>query len=153
MKPTGYNAIKPFAERAGQIRMFDYLLHEMAPKTLLGHVYVLNVRDGVLVLAVHHAAIATQIRFQSPKWLAQINSKAQQAPGLPIIRSIETRIVAEPIQPQTKKTHRQLGASTRELLQEMAAHEENEPLARTLRKLAQLGGKSIDESPNEPAGQ
>jgi hypothetical protein len=153
MKPTRYNAIKPFAERAGQIRMFDYLLHEVAPKTLLGHVYVLNVRDGVLVLAVHHAAIATQIRFQAPKWLAQLNTKAQQAPGLPLIRSIETRIVTEPIKTQTPKIHRQIGASTRELLRDMAAHEENKPLARTLRKLAQMGEKHVEKSPNEPSGQ
>lgn len=146
MKPTRYNAIKPFAERAGQIRMFDYLLHEVAPKSLLGHVYVLNVRAGVLVLAVHHAAIATQIRFQSPKWLAQLNAQAQQAPGLPLIQSIETRIVTEPIKTPAPKIHRVLGVGTRALLREMAAHEENEPLARTLRKLAQLGEQPFDES-------
>ena len=149
MKPTRYNAIKPFAERAGQIRMFDYLLHEVAPKNLLGQVYVLNVRAGVLVLAVHHAAIATQIRFQAPTWLTQLNIKAQQAPGLPFIESIETRIVTPAIKTQTPKIHRVLGAGTRELLREMAAQEENAPLARTLRKLAQLGEKPLDEPPGQ----
>jgi len=83
MKPTRYNAIKPFAERAGQIRMFDYLLHEVAPKNLLGQVYVLNVRAGVLVLAVHHAAIATQIRFQAPTWLTH-QHKSPASPGAPV---------------------------------------------------------------------
>jgi len=42
-----------------------------------------------------------------------------------------------------------LGAGTRELLREMAAQEENAPLARTLRKLAQLGEKPLDEPPGQ----
>ena len=141
MKPSRYDAIQPFARRAGQIRMFDCLLHEVLPNALLGQVRVLNVREGVLVLAVAHAALATQIRFQSPQWLSPLNAKAQRIAGLPAITSIEPRIVTLPKQTPAPKIQRTLAASTRHVLQDMALHEEHEPLARVLGRLAKLGEK------------
>ncbi len=139
MKPTIYAAMKPFAERAGQIRMFDFLLHEVVPKAMAGRIHVLNVRDGILVLGVDHAAMATQIRFQSPQWLIQLNTVAQKERGLPILTSVETRIATDAPQKKAPKVHRELGASTRELLMEMATHETDDHLAQTLRRLAHTG--------------
>ena len=146
MKSNLYDVLKPFAARAGQIRMFDLLLLDVLPRNLLGRLRVLNVRDGVLVIGVDHAALATQTRFQAPQWLDRLNQAAQKEGNLPHLTSVETRVTSEErlLKPPEKR-HRELGESARASLRTLAEHEPDAPLANTLRRLANLGTKPTSD--------
>jgi hypothetical protein len=146
MKSNLYDALKPFAARAGQIRMFDLLLQEVMPRNLAGRLRVLNVRDGVLVIGVDHAALATQTRFQAPQWLDRLNQAAQKEGNLPHLTSVETRVVSEErlLKPPEKK-YRELGESARASLRALAEHEPDASLASTLQRLANLGTKPTSD--------
>lgn len=146
MKSNLHDALKPFAARAGQIRMFDLLLLDVLPRNLLGRLRVLNVRDGVLVIGVDHAALATQTRFQAPQWLDRLNQSAQREGNLPSLTNVEIRVASEErlLKPPEKK-HRELGESARASLRAMAEHEPDASLASTLRRLADLGTKPTSD--------
>ena len=146
MKSNLHDALKPFATRAGQIRMFDLLLLDVLPRNLLGRLRVINVRDGVLVIGVDHAALATQTRFQAPQWLDQLNLLAQKEGRLPHLSAVEIRVSSEePLLKPPEKKHRSLGESARASLLALAEHEPDESLANTLRRLAEYGAKSISD--------
>lgn len=143
-----HDALKPFSTRAAQIRMFDLFLQDMLPHSFSGRLRVLNVRDGVLVIGVDHAALATQARFQSPRWLDHLNLAAQKEGNLPRLTHVEIRVASEErlIKPSEKK-HRELGERARASLRALAAHEPDASLAGALRRLADLGTKpSSDEN-------
>lgn len=146
MKSNLHDALKPFAARAGQIRMFDLFLLEVLPRNLQGRVRVLNVRDGVLVLGVDHAALATLTRFHAPQWLERLNQAAQKEGSLPALTNVETRVASEErlLKPPEKK-HRELTESARASLRALAEHEPDASLASTLRRLAELGTKPTFE--------
>lgn len=142
MKSNLHDALKPFAVRAGQIRLFDLFLLDVLPHNLQGRLRVLNIRDGVLVIGVDHAALATQTRFQAPQWLDRLNQAAQNEGGLPVLTRVDIRVASEerPLKP-AQKTHRELGERARASLRALAAHEPDASLASTLRRLAELGTK------------
>ena len=146
MKSNLYDALKPFAARAGQIRMFDLLLMDVLPRNLLGRLRVLNIRDGVLVIGVDHAALATQTRFQAPQWLDRLNQAAQKEGNLPHLTNVEIRVNSEErlLKPPVKR-HRELGESARASLRALAEHEPDTSLANTLRRLADLGTKPTSD--------
>jgi hypothetical protein len=146
MKSNLHDALKPFAARAGQIRMFDLLLLDVLPRNLLGRLRVLNVRDGVLVIGVDHAALATQTRFQAPQWLDRLNQAARKEGNLPPLTNVEIRVASEErlLKPPEKK-HRELGESARASLRTLAEHEPDASLASTLRRLAELGTKPTSD--------
>ena len=146
MKSNLHDVLKPFAARAGQIRMFDLLLLDVLPRNLLGRLRVLNVREGVLVIGVDHAALATQTRFQAPQWLDRLNQAAQKEGNLPSLTNVEIRVASEDrlLKPPEKK-HRELGESARASLRALAEHEPDASLASTLRRLADLGTKSTSD--------
>jgi len=145
MKSNLYDALKPFATRAGEIRMYDLLLQDVLPHSLAGRLRTLNVRDGVLVIGVDHAALATQARFQTPQWLDRLNLVAQKEGRLPPLARIEIRVAAEEllIKPAEKK-HRQLSDSARTSLRTLAEHEPDASLAKALLRLANQGKSSSD---------
>lgn len=144
MESNLYDALKPFAARAGQIRLFDLLLLDILPPNLHARLRVLNVRDGILVIGVDHAALATQARFQAPLWLDQLNRAGQKEGNLPLLSKIEVRIFTDErlLKPSEKK-QRTLGETARASLRALADHEPNSALAQVLRRLANAGTKPV----------
>lgn len=138
MKPFQFPAIRPIAERAGQIRMFNLLLQESLPNHLVGRVQVLNLRADTLILGVDHGSLATQARFQSGQWLNQINLAAQAHPRLPKLAGIEIRINVEPPLKKLRRPGLPPDAETRQALLNLASSEPDPKLAEAMRRLAQV---------------
>lgn len=138
MKPGQYSVIKPIAERAGLIRMFDLFLQETLPHALNGRLRALNLREGILVLGVDHASLATQARFQTRHWLERLNEAARKQGNLPQLLGIEIRIAPDTPRPKLHRTGQPPDAQTRHALLDMAAEESNPQLAQALRRLARI---------------
>lgn len=141
MKPVLFPALRPIAERAGLIRMFDLLLQEALPHALIGRIRALNLRNGILVLGADHASLATQARFQSNHWLTQLNVGAARQPGLPQLTGIEIRVTAEAPARKTRRIGQSPDPESRQALLHMAEAESDPLLASALRRLAQVRRK------------
>jgi hypothetical protein len=150
MKPGQYDALKPIAKRAGLIKMFDLFLQESLPRELIGRLRVLNLRDGILVLGVDHAALATQVRFQARSWLPRLNAAASKQGNLPALVGVETRIDTDIPRPKIHRTGQEPDTQTRRALLNMANEESDPGLAQALRRLADVQLKTRRGLPSTP---
>lgn len=150
MKPGQYDALKPIAKRAGLIKMFDLFLQESLPRELIGRLRVLNLRDGILVLGVDHAALATQVRFQARSWLPRLNAAARKQGNLPALVGVETRIATDSPRPKIHRTGQEPDTQTRRALLNMANEESDPGLAQALRRLADVQLKAPQQSSSTP---
>lgn len=136
MNPFQFPALRPIAERAGHIRIFDLLLQESLPNELVGRIQVLNLRSGTLVLGVEHGSMATQARFQSGQWLSRLNQAAQTYPGLPQLTGIDIRVNAAQPHRKSRRPGKPPDVGTRQALLDLASSEPDPKLAEAMRRLA-----------------
>jgi len=132
MKAADYPVLKPLIARARLLAGLDAILQEVLPESLRGACKVVNLRDETLVVATPTAALATQLRFSTPKILA-----AMQARSPVPITKLQSRTLPLPPTRQRETVQRQISAHSRQLIEQTAAAQPGGRLREALLRLAQ----------------
>lgn len=131
MKAADYPALKPLIARARLLAGLDAILQEALPETLRGACKVLNLRDETLIVATPTAALATQLRFATPRIIEAMRVRAPVP-----IRHIRCRTLAPPPRRERKTVQRRLSAQSRQLIEQTAEAQPGGRLREALRRLA-----------------
>lgn len=62
-------------KKAEQINQTQAAILEILPAPLRAHCQVIDIDEGTLVMRVHNASIATQLRFEGPAIIRALNQK------------------------------------------------------------------------------
>ena len=117
----------------------DNAVMSILPSMLADNCQTRSYRDNILTLTTHSSAVATQIRYNTPN----IISRLKKSLAFRGIERIEIKVVAKPkttLQPQhTQNQYYRPHVSTPncKMLQDTANNINSEPLAESLRHLAQ----------------
>jgi len=133
MKATDFPAVKLLLTKARQLAGLDALLQEALPESLRGACHVLNLREDTLIIGADSAALATQLRFATPKILTAMAARAP----VPIAH-IKIRTIMPSHRPSTPRPRRELTSDTRMLLTQTAQSQPEGHLKNALLRLARL---------------
>jgi len=133
MKAADFPAVKLLLAKARQLAGLDALLQEALPESLRGACHVLNLREDTLIIGADSAALATQLRFATPKILTAM------AAHTPVtIAHIKVRTIMPSYRPSTPRPRRELTSDTRMLLTLTAQSQPEGHLKNALLRLARL---------------
>ncbi|MFP4295635.1 MAG: DciA family protein [Halothiobacillaceae bacterium] len=135
-RPTGLLPTRIVA-KARLLAGLEALLQEALPETLRGSCHVANLRDGALIIRADNAALATQLRFLTPRIQADLNARAPVR-----IDAVKARVLPQRAERLPQAPSRRLSEQARQAIAQTAEAMAPGRLRTALQRLARHQGKS-----------
>lgn len=125
----GSPELRQLSVKAGRLRLLQQLYERVAPPSLGRHSRVLQLQQGILVLAADNSAVAAKLRQLVPELARQFRDKAPEVTGI----QVRVQVVVPAAKPPRRGAV--LSLEGRRRLAELSAALADSPLKSALQRL------------------